>query len=119
MIRLCAVGVPVVFIGGYISANLIALRSARPPSNLKTISEFEIWKRDYLMGTGQYENSGTNYTVLFAPAGRLLASGPSAYLFDRSGNFVDWTSDMGDLKTQMHQFDLTSDKVKRVELRKR
>lgn len=67
------------------------------------------------MGERRYENSGTNYTVMLAPAGRTLASGPSAYLFDQNGQFIDWTADMGDFKTKKYGFDLTSGRVKRVE----
>lgn len=70
------------------------------------------------MGKGTYENSGTNYTVMLAPAGRSFASGPSAYLFDENGQFIDWTSDMGDNFTVKRRFDLTSGHVKNVERKK-
>ena len=59
------------------------------------------------MGKATYENSGITYTVMLAPAGRWLASGPSAYLFDPNGNFIDWTADMGDYYTVQKRFDLT------------
>lgn len=54
-----------------------------------------------------YENSGKTYTVMLAPAGRYMASGPSAYLFDDKGQFVDWTADMGDHYTVKNHFNLT------------
>jgi len=66
------------------------------------------------MGKRTYENSGITYTVMLAPAGRYLASGPSAYLFDTNGVFVDWTSDMGDLYTVKYKFNLTGGQVKKV-----
>ena len=64
------------------------------------------------MGKGTFESSGKTYTVMLAPAGRYLASGPSAYLFDEQGQFVDWTADMGDFYTVKNRFDLTSGNVK-------
>ena len=51
---------------------------------------------------------------MLAPAGRYLASGPSAYLFDEKGKFVDWTADMGDYYTVTKRFDLTSGNVKNI-----
>jgi hypothetical protein len=111
-------GVLLVLFGGCISADLIVLSRARPPGDLKTIQDFQIWKGDALLGERTYENSGTNYTVMLAPAGRTFASGPSAYLFSQDGDFVDWTSDMGDFKTRKYGFDLTGGRVKRVQQEK-
>ena len=42
-----------------------------------------------------------------SPAGRFGASGPSAYLFNGKGDFVDWTADMGDFYTVHSNFNLT------------
>ena len=107
--------VPFVLLGGYLSVDLITLSAARPPKTLKTIQDFQAWKGGSIMGRGIYENSGTTCTVMLAPAGRTLASGPSAYLFDQNGQFVDWTSDMGDFYTVKNRFDLTSGHVKNIE----
>ena len=93
-------------------ADRIPLAAARPPKDLKTMADFETWKRGAIMGRGTFEHSGMTYTVVLAPAGRYLASGPSAYLFDKNGQFVDWTSDMGDFYTVKNRFDLTSGLVK-------
>ena len=70
------------------------------------------------MGKGTFETSGVTYTVILAPAGRFLASGPSAYLFDGKGQFVDWTADMGDFYTVRNRFDLTSGHVKDIKREK-
>ena len=96
----------------------IPLAAARPPKHLKTLEEFRGWKRDSIIGEGTYENSGLTYTVLLVPAGRFLASGPSAYLFDEEGQFVDWTADMGDSYTVKNRFNLTSGHVENIELKK-
>jgi hypothetical protein len=111
--------VPVVLLGGCLSVDLIMISAARPSKTLKTIQDFQEWKGGSIMGKGIYENSGTTYTVVLAPAGRTLASGPSAYLFDQNGQFVDWTSDMGDFYTVKNQFDLTSGHVKNIVRKKR
>jgi hypothetical protein len=92
----------------------IPLSAARPPKNLKTLEEFRVWKQGKIEGKGTFENSGITYTVMLAPAGRYLASGPSAYLFNEKGEFVDWTADMGDFYTVKNRFDLTSGNVKNI-----
>ena len=92
--------------------------AARPPNDLKTIEDFATWKRGSIVGRGTYESAGDTYTVMLAPAGRYLASGTSAYLFDENGQFVDWTADMGDFFTVNNQFDLTSGNVKNIEREK-
>ena len=66
------------------------------------------------MGKGTYKSAGVTYTVMLAPAGRYLASGPSAYLFDERSRFVDWTADMGDFYTVKNRFDLASGHVQNI-----
>ena len=70
------------------------------------------------MGKGTFESSGVTYTVMLGPAGRYVASGPSAYLFNEQGQFVDWTADMGDFYTVKNRFDLTSGHVKNIKREK-
>jgi hypothetical protein len=90
----------------------IPASAARPPADLTDIQGFRDWKKGTIIGRGTFESSGRAYTVLLAPAGRYLASGPAAYLFDEQGQFVDWTADMGDYYTVKNGFDLTSGHVK-------
>jgi hypothetical protein len=111
--------VPIGLLGGCLSIDLIMLSKVRPPKTLKTIQDFQAWKGGAILGQGTYENSGTTYTVMLAPAGRTLASVPSAYLFDQDGQFVDWTSDRGDFYTVKNRFDLTSGHVKNIERKRR
>lgn len=94
------------------------MSAAQPPKHLKTIEEFQAWKQGAVIGTGTFENSGATYSVMLAPAGRYWASGSAAYLFDRNGQFVDWTADMGDFRTVKYQFDLTSGNVKNIKMNK-
>ena len=116
------VGIIVVVMVGLLVGSLlidrIPLSAARPPRNLKTIEDFQVWKRGAIKGKGTFQSSGVTYIVMLAPAGRYLPSGPSAYLFDDKGQFVDWTADMGEFFTVKNHFDLTSGHVKNIELAK-
>src|SRR5262245_47703127 len=106
--------IPILLLGGCLLLDQIPLSSARPPKNIETIEDFRAWKRGAILGKGTFENAGVTYTVMLAPAGRYLASGPSAYLFDEQGQFVDWTADMGDYYTVKNRIDLTSGNVKNI-----
>jgi len=81
---------------------------------MNTLEDFQTWKQGAVKGKGTYESAGVTYTVMLAPAGRYLASGPSAYLFDEHGQFIDWTADMGDFYTVKNRFDLTGGRVKNI-----
>ena len=111
---LLAIGAILVLLLAFVLLDQIPLSEARPPKSLNTIEDFRGWKEGKIMGRGTYQSSGVTYTVMLAPAGRYLASGPSAYLFDENGRFVDWTADMGDFYTVENRFDLTSGNVKNI-----
>jgi len=113
-------GILVLFFLLYCSVLLdkIPLSAARPPEALKNIEDFRNWKGDKITGSGNFRSEGVSYTVFLAPAGRYLASGPSAYLFDYQGKFVDWTPDMGDIYTVENRFDLSSGNLKNIAQRK-
>jgi hypothetical protein len=113
------IAAPILLLGGCLLLDQIPMSAARPPADLKTIEDFRTWKHGAIMGSGTFEDSGVIYTVMLAPAGRYLASGPSAYLFDEQGQFVDWTADMGDFYTVKNRFDLTSGHVKNINREKR
>lgn len=105
-------GIILTLLLGSILLDQIPASAARPPKTLKTLDDFKVWKEGKIKGEGTFVSSGVFYTVMLAPAGRYLASGPSAYLFDERGRFVDWTADMGDFYTVRNRFDLTSGNVK-------
>ena len=114
MRSLLGMGIILGLVFGSVLLDRIPLSAARPPKSLKSIEDFQIWKDGNIKGRGTFQNSGVTYTVMLAPAGRCLASGPSAYLFDQNGRFVDWTADMGDFYTVSNRFDLTSGNVKNI-----
>jgi hypothetical protein len=100
---------------GCVVLDAIKVSRARPPENVRTIEDFSVWKRGAIRGKGTFEHGGVTYTVMLGRPARSLASGPSAYLFDTNGQFVDWTADMGDYYTAKYGFDLTSGHVKNIE----
>lgn len=110
--------VSLLLLGGSLILDQIPLSAARPAKSITTFEEFQAWKQGAITGRGTFETAGLTYTVMLAPPGRYLASGPSAYLFDQQGKFVDWTADIGDFKTVKHGFDLSSGHLKNITLEK-
>ena len=101
---------------GAVFVDTIPAGAAIPPDDIRTLEDFQKWKGNEILGKGTYEQAGVIYSVILAPAGRSLASGPSAYLFDEKGRFVDWTGDMGDLSTVKHRFRLMDGQVRNIKL---
>jgi len=56
------------------------------------------------MGSYRVTVGKTVYYQITGPAGRYVASGPSAYTFDAQGRFIGWSSDMGDFKRPAEVF---------------
>lgn len=90
---------------------------ATPPEVMKTLRDFQDWKGEEIIGTTRYTDRSTGrvYQVLLAPSGRNLGSGPSAYLFDGDGKFIEWTPDMGDIFTSINGYDLSSGNLERTD----
>lgn len=106
--------IPLSLPGVWFALETRTISPAIPPAAVRTMDEFLDWKKGSVKGRGTFESGGVTYTVILGPPARYLASGPSAYLFDPTGNLVDWTADMGDLYTVTHGFDLTSGQVKNI-----
>lgn len=99
-------------LGGVVLLDLATSSAAQPPTSVQTMQDLRSWKQGGIRGQGTFtDNNGITYTVLLGQDARLLASGPSAYVFDGTGQLVDWTADMGDYYTIKHGFDLTSGHV--------
>lgn len=69
---------------------------AKPPAHVTNIVSFLQWK-PAPMGVRRLAVGTNTYWQALGPAGRLVASGPSAYSFDASGTLIGWTPDMGDI----------------------
>ena len=69
---------------------------AKPPAQVTNAVAFLEWKPTPM--TVSRLTAGSNiYWQVTGPAGRFMASGPSAYSFDGNGKLIGWTPDMGDV----------------------
>ncbi|MBA4150334.1 MAG: hypothetical protein H0X66_19665 [Verrucomicrobia bacterium] len=93
-----AVGVPLLILVGCIAADRIPHSRATPPKIVTDISSCLAWLKKP-MGAYRITDGDLVYYRVTGPAGRYVASGPSAYTFDSHGKFVGWTPDRGDLPT--------------------
>jgi hypothetical protein len=88
---------------GVFAAAVIALRvqdeamraGVEPPRSVQTVSEFRKWRPQYDRAF-RIEARGSVYYLVHGERGRVLASGPSGYVFDERGNLVGWIQDTGD-----------------------
>lgn len=90
--------VPLLLLLGCIAADQIAISRAKPPNTVTNVSSCLAWLRKP-MGAYRITDGQTVYYRVTGPAGRYLASGPSAYTFDAHGRFIGWTPDVGDFPT--------------------
>lgn len=73
-----------------------AMRGAvEPPWSVNTVDDFRKWRPQYDKAF-RAEAGGSAYYLVHGERGRVLASGPSGYVFDERGNFVGWIRDTGD-----------------------
>lgn len=66
-----------------------------PPWSVQTLADFRKWRPQYDRAI-KLESGGAVYYLIFGEKARVLASGPSGYVFDSRGNFVGWILDTGD-----------------------
>lgn len=97
----------------------IAFRRARPPENVTDVPSCLAWLQEP-MGVYRITDGDLIYYRLTGPAGRCIASGPSAYTFDAHGKFIGWTADVGDFPTPGLQLseNVKREKISLDELRK-
>jgi hypothetical protein len=88
---------------GILAAAVIGLRLqdaalqdvVEPPQGVQTLNDFRKWRPQYDRAF-KVEAGGSTYYLVHGERGRVLASGPSGYVFDARGNFVGWIRDTGD-----------------------
>lgn len=93
-----ALGVPLLLLVSCIAADRIPYSQAKPPKTVTDVASCLAWL-EHPMNAYKITDGDTVYYRVTGPAGRFLASGPSAYTFDARGKFVGWTADVGDLPT--------------------
>src|SRR5438093_1112284 len=86
-----------VVIAGCIVTEYVSHQRVVPPDHVKSLAAFLEWRPSINEFTVVNVN-GSEHVIAYGPWSGilLLPSGPSAYVFDRSGKFVDWSSDIGD-----------------------
>jgi len=66
------------------------------PRGIGTLRDYIAWRPESKC-VAMTDSQGREYVIAYGPfAGVLLASGPSAYVFDDEGQFTEWSSDIGD-----------------------
>jgi hypothetical protein len=93
-----AVAVPLLLLIGCIEADQIPYSRAKPPKSVTNVPSCLAWLQKP-MGAYRVTDGQVIYYRVTGPAGRYLASGPSAYTFDSHGKFIGWTADVGDFPT--------------------
>lgn len=76
---------------------------AKPPAQVTNAVSFLEWQPKPLHVLRVTVGTNT-YLQALGPAGRFMASGPSAYSFDSSGKFIGWTPDNGDIFRPPHLY---------------
>lgn len=69
--------------------------AAEPPFSVRTLQDFRKWRPQHEQAL-RLETGGATYYVVFGEPARVLASGPSSYLFDARGALLGWMPDTGD-----------------------
>ena len=92
------VGVLLSLLAGCLALVKIPYLQAKPPKNVTDVASCLVWLKKP-MGAYKITDGNFVYYRVTGPAGRFLASGPSAYTFDAQGRFIGWTADLGDLPT--------------------
>src|ERR1041384_6862360 len=85
-----AVGVPVLLLIGCIAADQIPHSRAKPPKTVTDVSSCLAWLRKP-MGAYRITDGDLVYYRVTGPAGRYLASGPSAFPFDLPRKLIRWS----------------------------
>lgn len=69
--------------------------AAEPPWSVRTLDDFRKWRPQYDQAL-RIESAGPPYYLVLGEKARMLASGPSGYVFDARGLLVGWILDTGD-----------------------
>jgi hypothetical protein len=85
-----------VLLGGCVATELACYRRIVPDGRAATLAEYLAW-RPSAAEFAVVETAGTRHVIAYGPKrSPMLASGPSAYVFDDTGRMVDWSADIGD-----------------------
>jgi hypothetical protein len=90
-------------IGGCFATEYVTHRRLNPTGRVSSLSEYLAWRPSATWSPSAADFAvvdvdGKQHVIAYGPKNSwlLLASGPSAYIFDDTGRLVDWSSDIGD-----------------------
>jgi hypothetical protein len=73
----------------------VSTRRLNPAGHASNLNEYLLW-RPSANEFATIDVDGRRHVIAYGPSAGLLASGPSAYVFDDTGQLVDWSADIGD-----------------------
>jgi hypothetical protein len=79
----------------WLSTELFLHRQTVPPVSVKDFSTFVMWQKSP-RDIEVIHQGDSEYLFVMGRNGGIIPSGPSGYVFDRSGRLLDWSSDIGD-----------------------
>lgn len=105
-------------LAGWLVSEVRWSRINNPSGKFSTVDEYLAQARQP-SSVGKANKGGATYYVAYSPMDSWLAvpSGPAAYVFDETGQLVDWTSDTGDDATFRATWPLPHQKLSIDELR--
>ncbi len=95
MKRFRGVIIVVLLLAAWITTEWRLHRRTVPPASVTDFSTFAEWQQSP-RHIEVIQQRGSGYLFVMGRNSGLLPSGPSGYVFDRSGRLLDWSLDIGD-----------------------
>ena len=95
MKRLKWILVPLVVAAAWLAVEAVLRDRAKPPTTVRTLDDYLRWQTRQPTAV-MAEIDGRTSLLMYGPRTTLLLqAGPPVYVFDASGQLVDWTVDCG------------------------
>jgi len=95
MLRFSLTRVGVLLVIAWLGAEMYFGTRAFPPEHVRDATSYLDWRPDTQV-FAILDGPGGEHLMAIGPGGGVLPSGPSAYIFDRTGRLVDYSLDIGD-----------------------
>jgi hypothetical protein len=89
----------VLLVVGYLALEVVLGMRVRPPQRVMDFESFLEWRPSTDRFAVVDDREGEDHLITYGAGGGVLPSGPSAYVFGRSGGLEDWSRDIGDDST--------------------
>jgi hypothetical protein len=110
--------IPAGLVGGFVLSQIRWHRINNPEGKFTNVGEYLAHGRLPARVT-KVQRDGNTYFIAYGPMDYRIAvpSGPAAYVFDQTGQMVDWSSDTGDDRTFMQRWFRSEEKSSIEELK--